>query len=105
MASGRAAARDTRHGRRGGGWIEEPRPDPATPPKVQLIKHVCPHCHGSFLGVVAAEHCGTIVCTAMAEWSADRWAGAGRMAAARRAAGLPPGPLDAEAERRAKGRG
>jgi hypothetical protein len=55
MTGGKQAARDTRHGRRGGGWIEDD----------------------------------------------ERWAGAARMAAARAACGVAPGPLDAEAMRRA----
>jgi hypothetical protein len=48
--------------------------------------HVCPWCEVQYLGIATAAHCGTNRCTAIAEWTPERWDGQRRMAEARQAA-------------------
>lgn len=58
MAGGKAAARDVRLGRRGGGWIEgDPRPCPSDAPR-------CPRCD---LPMLVGQTNGHAVCVGMDE--------------------------------------
>ena len=62
-----------------------------------VVFHDCPWCKVRYLGIVDATHCGTITCTAKAEWTPERWDGQRRMAEAREAARSPLDGLDREA--------
>lgn len=101
MAHGRDAARDTRHGRRGGRWAPDaPKP---VKPRADVEPFVCPTCGRPSARrntVPIASHCGTPYCTAMNEWGDEQWAGRARMAKARQAARKILDPLDREALRR-----
>lgn len=64
-------------------------------------RHSCPHCQRTFMAAAKAPtSCGRVYCRAMAEYTDADWAGAARMARARKATGLALSPLDNEALRR-----
>ena len=71
MSSGKAAARDTRHGRRGGGWIEG---DPNERPRAVDAPR-CPVCD---LPMMVGQRNGHGVCVGIDEAFAVRKASKGR---------------------------
>lgn len=70
-------------------------------PKRKMENVTCRHCPAVFVGFPEWLACHRYLCQAKAYWTAEQWAGAGRMALIREELGLPLSEVDAIAIRKA----
>ncbi len=98
MAHGKAAARDLRYGRRGGGWKEENAP--ARPDTTGNITTICRHCKRSFRaaaprdGAPVPAACGKTPCYEQEHWTPADWTAKADLALIRRSLAIELSALD-----------